>query len=190
MFKLNEILRLLPWAITFVFSSFQSSRFPLNPTITPISLPKSNSTPSTSTNQAKIPDWQLEDIGKDSKDSKESKDSETNGDPILDSGSDDKLDDLDCKTELADKKETSNSDSEELNQSANSTETHENTFQSFQTLDDGESEAVKESKETKHAGDVIERIDKKGKKKYRVDPDLLIGYSRRTIIWNDKSYNC
>ena len=32
------------------------------------------------------------------------------------------------------------------------------------------------------AENVIERMDKKGKKKYRVDPDLLIGYSRRTII--------
>merc|ERR1719367_1739216 len=88
------------------------SRFPLNPTITPISLPKSNSTPSTSTNQAKIPDWQLEDIDKDSKDSKQCKDNETNGDPIQDSGSDNKFDYLDCKTRLAGKNETSNSDSE------------------------------------------------------------------------------
>ena len=56
---------------------------------------------------------------------------------------------------LANKKETSNSDSEELNQSANSIETHENTFQSFQTLDDGESEAVKESKETKHGVKIL-----------------------------------
>ena len=40
----------------------------------------------------------------------------------------------------------------------------------------------KESTQEQASGQVSEVIEKTGKKKYRVDPDLLIGYSRRRII--------
>lgn len=43
-------------------------------------------------------------------------------------------------------------------------------------------EVEKESIQERASGQVSEVIEKTGKKKYRVDPDLLIGYSRRRII--------
>lgn len=43
-------------------------------------------------------------------------------------------------------------------------------------------EVEKEPTQERASGQVSEVIEKTGKKKYRVDPDLLIGYSRRRII--------
>ena len=43
-------------------------------------------------------------------------------------------------------------------------------------------EVEKQSTQEQASGQVSEVIEKTGKKKYRVDPDLLIGYSRRRII--------
>ena len=41
---------------------------------------------------------------------------------------------------------------------------------------------VKEYVDKLDTGKIIEQVGKSGKKRYRVDPDLLIGYTRRNII--------
>jgi len=158
------------------------SRFPLNPTITPISLPKSNSIPSANVSSANIPNWQLEDENKSDNTPKQRKEDEIVDGTFQDSGSDDRMNGSDTNTELVEEKDVSKPESREFDQLVTSTETNENTLESFQTNETEDGTATNVSKEDNNAGKIVERIDKRGKKKYRVDPDLLIGYSRRTII--------
>ena len=78
--------------------------------------------------------------------------------------------------------------SEEISEDAK--ESTEVTTESIQeqtsgNLPDAVKENIKveqESTQEQASGQVSEVIEKTGKKKYRVDPDLLIGYSRRRII--------
>ena len=161
---------------------FNSSRFPLNPTITPISLPKSNPISSTNVSSANIPNWQLEDENKSDNTPKQRKEDEIVDGTFQDSGSDDRMNGSDTNTELVEEKDVSKPESREFDQLVTSTETNENTLESFQTNETEDGTATNVSKEDNNAGKIVERIDKRGKKKYRVDPDLLIGYSRRTII--------
>ena len=161
---------------------FYSSRFPLNPTITPISLPKSNSIPSTNVSSANIPNWQLEDEDKNDNTPKQCKEDEIVDGIFQDSGSDDRINGSDTNTECVEEIDVSKPESREFDQLVASTETNENTLESSQTNETEDGTATNLSKEDNNSGKIVERIDKRGKKKYRVDPDLLIGYSRRTII--------
>ena len=88
---------------------------------------------------------------------------------------------LDRKPESADVEE-SNNEHETSSLASHSKYIHENTNEVVQ--EDKLKETDQETKNVHHqsTGKVKERIDKRGKTKYRVDPDLLIGYSRRTII--------
>ena len=145
-------------------------------------MPKSNSILSTNVSSANIPNWQLEDEDKNDNTPKQCIEDEIVDGPFQDSGSDDRINGSDTNTVLVEDKNVSKPESREFDQLTTSTETNEKTLESFQTNEAEDGTATNVSKEDNNSGKIVERIDKRGKKKYRVDPDLLIGYSRRTII--------
>ena len=63
-----------------------------------------------------------------------------------------------------------------------SEEVQANAYKNAQTNENKQEDEVKESVDKQSSGKIIEEVDKSGKKRYLVDPDLLIGYTRRTII--------
>ena len=98
--------------------NFTRARFPLNPTITPISLPKSSSTPSTNANPGKIPDWQLE----DNENTERCKEAEIIDDGNKDTVSNEIMNGLHSTNELTNKNEAPEHDSVEFIQSPASAE--------------------------------------------------------------------
>ena len=215
----------------FVLQIFNRSRFPGNPTITPVSLPQDTLNGKSVGNPVTIPDWQLEDEPKEVKahipeepvnPSNVSLSNTEYGScsslNVLDTSSTDFKDILDSPDKDADsstfvhvEEEVSiiNSEtkeealkenigveqesmqgqtSEEISEDVN--ESTEVTKESIQEQTSGKLpdavkeiiEVEKESTQEQASGQVSEVIEKTGKKKYRVDPDLLIGYSRRRII--------
>ena len=210
---------------------FNRSRFPGNPTITPVSLPQETSNGKSVGNPVTIPDWQLEDEPKEvnanipEEHVNPSNVSLSNTEygscsslNVLDTSSTDFKDILDSPDKDADsstfvhvKEEVSfingetNEEAlkenigveEESIQVPTSEETSEDVKENIEVKKESIQEktsgnlpdAVKEnigvekaSTQEQASGQVSEVIEKTGKKKYRVDPDLLIGYSRRRII--------
>jgi hypothetical protein len=146
-------------------------------------LPQSNTTTSPNTNKIKIPDWQLENESAD-----KNNESHCDTNTILERSnsrnenfSSNTSNVLDRKDESADVDEANN----QLKTSSSASPSkyiHQNTNEVVQEDKLEETDQETKNVHQQSTGKVKERIDNKGKTKYRVDPDLLIGYSRRTII--------
>ena len=147
-----------------------------------MSLPRLNPTTSTDTNHIKIPDWQLEAESKEDAIIGNDNDKLDASTLSKEEASSTHLNLSDITHDFKDAIDTSIRSLESFNDTSMTDELHEVGSKDIQ--EESKKEDDKETKPSFKQGNakIIEATDKGGKKKYRVDPDLLIGYSRRTII--------